>query len=72
MNFGENFLLFLGKCLVMLSMTSMTASYATAFERMRETEVWSCSLFSCSTINGLLYLFIFSCGYKSVELKSYA
>ena len=29
MNFGEIFFSFLGKCLVMLSMTSMTASYAT-------------------------------------------
>ena len=29
MNFGEFFFSFLGKCLVMLSMTSMTASYAT-------------------------------------------
>ena len=28
-NFGEFFFSFLGKCLVMLSMTSMTASYAT-------------------------------------------
>ena len=31
MNFGENFFSFLGKCLVMLSMTSMTASYATVY-----------------------------------------
>ena len=29
MNFGEFFFSFLGKCLIMLSMTSMTASYAT-------------------------------------------
>ena len=32
MNFGEFFFSFLGKCLVMLSMTSMTASYATDSE----------------------------------------
>ena len=30
MDFKENFFSFLGKCLVMLSMTSMTAGYATA------------------------------------------
>ena len=33
MNFRDFFFSFLGKCLVMLSMTSMTASYATGESR---------------------------------------
>ena len=39
-NFGEFF--FLGKCLVMLSMTSMTASYATADVSSECTQIGHC------------------------------
>ena len=36
MNFKENVFSFLGKCLVMLSMTSMTASYATVYRSCKD------------------------------------